>query len=244
MPTESSDSRRAASEPAAPDPEAVAEGSASGGGASGRPLTTTSYAILALLAVRTWTSYELAQQMGRSMRWLAPRSASVVYEEPKRLLAAGLAVAVKEFTGKRPRTVYGITDAGRAVLKAWLAGESDAADSREADTLRIACADLGELDDLRRTLARMHADAAKRSALARARADEYAETGGPFPQRLPVISLVTRMFLEQAEAMERWAAWAEAAVAEWDGVTPETGAKVPEDAFRRRDGPPAPGRHR
>lgn len=199
--------------------------------ASGRVLTTTSYAILALLAVRSWTPYELAGQMDRSMRWLSPRSASVVYEEPKRLVAEGLADARKEFTGKRPRTVYGITDAGRAVLREWLAGEREAPDRRESDLLRVAWADQGDLEDLRRTLARMRADAAERVALSRARADEYVETGGPHPERLPVIALVTRLFLDQAEAAHRWAVWAEEAVAEWQGVTPDSGAKIPPDAL-------------
>ena len=31
------------------------------------PLTTTSYAILGLLAVKPWTTYELAQQMRRAL---------------------------------------------------------------------------------------------------------------------------------------------------------------------------------
>lgn len=204
-----------------------------------RALTTTSYAVLALLAVRPWTPYELAGQMDRSMRWLATRSASVVYEEPKRLVADGLAAAQKEFTGRRPRTVYEITDAGRDVLRAWLAGEREAPDPRESDLLRVACADQGELDDLRRTLARMREDAAERLAQARARADEYRDTGGPYPDRLPVISLVTRMFVEQAEAAHRWARWAEAEVAQWTGVTPETGARVAPDAFAAEQGPTA-----
>jgi DNA-binding PadR family transcriptional regulator len=54
-------------------------------------LTTTSYAILALLALQEWSSYELAQQMGRSVDWFWPRAESVVYEEPKRLVRLGLA---------------------------------------------------------------------------------------------------------------------------------------------------------
>ncbi|MDI2128896.1 PadR family transcriptional regulator [Yinghuangia seranimata] len=196
-----------------------------------RPLTTTSYAILTLLAVQPWTTYELAQQMDRSLRWLSPRSASSVYEEPKRLVAAGLADARKEFTGRRARTVYGITEAGRAELRSWLARDVEAVDPKESDLLRVAFADHGELDDLKRTLAAMRADAATRLALARERAAEYRETGGPYPDRLPVIALVTRMFLDQAEAFDRWAAWAEQAVGEWGGVTPATGARVPDGAF-------------
>ncbi len=69
-----------------------------------------------------------------------------------------------------------------------------------------------------------------------ARLDEYAETGGPFPERLPVISLAMRFYLEQAATMMRWLSWAESATDDWTGVTIASGARVPEDAFT-----PAPG---
>ena len=83
-------------------------------------LTTTSYVILGLLALRRWSTYELAQQMKRSIHYYWPRAESHIYEEPKKLVARGLAVASREQTGRRPRTVYAITDDGRAALRAWL----------------------------------------------------------------------------------------------------------------------------
>jgi DNA-binding PadR family transcriptional regulator len=83
-------------------------------------LNTTSYALLALLAIRPWTTYELATQMDRSLRWFWPRAASVLYTEPKKLVRLGLATASREFTGRRPRTVYAITDAGREELVSWV----------------------------------------------------------------------------------------------------------------------------
>ena len=51
-------------------------------------LTTTSYAVLALLALRPWTTYQLAKQMERSLGWIWPRAVSRLYEEPKKLVAA------------------------------------------------------------------------------------------------------------------------------------------------------------
>jgi len=83
-------------------------------------LTTTSYAILGLLAVQPWTTYELAQQMQRALGQFWPRAESKLYEEPKKLVAGGLARATKETTGKRPRTVYTITAKGRRALAAWI----------------------------------------------------------------------------------------------------------------------------
>src|SRR5919205_2845153 len=87
---------------------------------SPRVRTTTSYAVLGLLSVRSWTTYELAKQVRRSLNWFWPRAERRIYEEPKSLVADGLATAAKEFTGARPRTVYGITPAGRNVLSGWL----------------------------------------------------------------------------------------------------------------------------
>ncbi len=87
-------------------------------------LTPTSYAILGLLAIKPWTTYELATQVERTVRRFWPRTRSKLYEEPKKLVAAGLAEAVKGAHGRRPRTVYTITPAGRQALAAWLAGES------------------------------------------------------------------------------------------------------------------------
>ena len=85
------------------------------------PPTTTSYAMLYLYAVRSWTAYELAQQMDRSVGNMWPRAASVVYEEPKRLVALGYARAKATSAGKRPSTTYGITAKGRRALQS-LAG--------------------------------------------------------------------------------------------------------------------------
>ena len=66
-----------------------------------RDRTTTSYAVLGLLAIRPWTTYELAKQVQRSLRWFWPRAERKLYDEPKRLAADGLATATREHTGKR-----------------------------------------------------------------------------------------------------------------------------------------------
>lgn len=47
-----------------------------------------------------------------------------------------------------------------------------------------------------------------------------------------MIALTGKLLIEQAELLARWAGWAEAEVVHWSGVTPETGAVVPEHAFR------------
>src|SRR4029078_4519614 len=82
--------------------------------------STTSNAILGLLSLRSWTTYELAKQVQRSLGWFWPRAERKLYDEPKRLVAAGLAKSTAEMTGSRPRTVYTITARGRKALQRWL----------------------------------------------------------------------------------------------------------------------------
>src|SRR5436190_14240332 len=83
-------------------------------------LTPTSYAVLGLLAVKPWTTYELAQQMDRGLGRFWPRAESKLYEEPKKLVAHGLAKATTDMVGKRPRTIYTITAKGRRALADWV----------------------------------------------------------------------------------------------------------------------------
>ena len=82
--------------------------------------TTTSYALLGLLNVRPWTTYELAKQVQRSLRWFWPRAERKLYDEPKLLVVLGLAGAEERFTGKRRSREYSITTEGRAALARWL----------------------------------------------------------------------------------------------------------------------------
>lgn len=194
-------------------------------------LTTTSYAILSLLAVRSWTTYELAQQMQRSVGAMWPRAESVVYDEPKRLAQRRLARTRKEYTGKRASTVYSITAEGRRALESWLDTPGAAPSLEFEGLLKVAFADHGSLEGLRVNLAAIRRHAEEEFAVGEARLREYAETGGPYPDRLPVISLAARFVQEQNHALLRWVEWAEAAIADWDGVTLETGSRVPDDAF-------------
>lgn len=192
-------------------------------------LTTTSYAILALLAVQDWSSYELAQQMGRSVEWFWPRAESVVYEEPKRLVRLGLAKAKTQFTGRRKRTVYSITPSGRRAVKGWLDEPGAGPELYFEKMLQVAFSDHGTKDQLIRTLQSIYDESDALAAEVRRRVDEYRRTGGPFPERLHVISLVARFLSEYASMLRKWSSWALDAAAEWEDTTTE---RVPDDALR------------
>src|SRR5918996_3732132 len=120
---------------------------------SGLPdLTPTSYALLGLLAVKPWTTYELAQQMDRTLSRFWPRARSKLYEEPKKLVRHGLARASDETTGKRPRTVYTITAKGRRALRSWTAEPGTGPVLEFEQLMKVFFADNGSSEDLLRTL--------------------------------------------------------------------------------------------
>jgi PadR family transcriptional regulator, regulatory protein AphA len=190
-------------------------------------LTTTSYAVLALLAVEPMTTYQLAKQMERSLRDIWPRAESVIYEEPKKLVAAGLATATVAHTGRRRSTTYAATAAGRLALQEWLAIPGAPPTVEFEALLKVAFADHGGLESLRNNIAAILGMANARMDYVTNRIEEYRLTGGPYPGRLPITTLIARFHHEQAAAAQRWARWAQAQVDSWEGVTPQTGARVP-----------------
>jgi PadR family transcriptional regulator AphA len=178
-------------------------------------LTTTSYVILGHLALRSWSTYELAQQMKRSTRHYWPRTESKIYEEPKKLVAHGLATATREYTGRRPRTVYAITDEGRKALRRWLDEPGEAPLVEFEGAVKVLFAEQGTKDQLLATLRSIREQAEQTRAEHSTLADDLAQTGGPFPDRLHVNSLVFKFMWEQTETVIRWATWAEQEIANW-----------------------------
>ena len=114
---------------------------------STRSPTTTSYAILGLLAIQPWATYDLAKLMRRSLHFFWPRAESNLYAETKRLVDTGLAEARKEWNGDRKRTVYSITDRGRDALREWLATPPAVARVESEAHLRLLYANYGSKDD-------------------------------------------------------------------------------------------------
>ncbi|RJK94780.1 PadR family transcriptional regulator [Vallicoccus soli] len=178
-------------------------------------LTTTSYAVLGLLAVRPWSTYELTRQMGRSVGLVWPRAQSKLYEEPKKLVAHGLATGARELVGRRPRTVYAITPQGREALAEWLR-EPGAGPVLEAEQLlHVLFSENGTREDLLATLAAARAWARERAAESAAVGQQYLDGTGPFPERLPQLLLVSRFLTDYYALVEQWAAWAGEVVPGW-----------------------------
>ncbi len=178
-------------------------------------LTPTSYAVLGLLAIKPSTTYELAKQIDRTLNRFWPRARSKLYEEPKKLLTRGLADATPGAHGRRPRTVYSITPAGRNALAGWLAAESADPVLESEHILKVFYAEHGSTQDLLATLTQLRAWAHELTLRNVQVGTSYLEGTGPYPERLAVLALTGRFLDDYLEAIDRWASWAAEIVAGW-----------------------------
>jgi PadR family transcriptional regulator AphA len=178
-------------------------------------MTTTSYAVLGLLAVRPWSTYELTQQMDRSLGRMWPRAQSRLYEEPKKLVALGLATAETQSVGRRPRTVYTITGPGQAALTEWLAEPGEGPVLEFEQLVKLSFAEHGSREDALRTVAAARDWAERRNVVNLLAAREYAAGAGPYQHRAARSMLAGAFFTDFYALVARWADWAEQQVRSW-----------------------------
>lgn len=189
---------------------------------SGMPeLTSNSYAVLALLSVRPWSAYELSKQVKRSMAFYWPRAERAIYDEPKKLVAAGLASGTTEATGKRTRTVYRITPKGRRAFSRWLAQASAPPQFESEALVRVTFGESGSKEDLLAAIRSLRSHALALRAQAEEVIRGYVEGRGPFPERLHLLSVSGAFNVGYVRMLERWATWAEEVIERWpDTRTP------------------------
>jgi PadR family transcriptional regulator AphA len=178
-------------------------------------LTTTSYAILGLLAIKPWTTHELVQQVDRSLRRIWPRAQSKLYEEPKKLVAHQLARAADDPVGRRPRTRYSITPKGRRALASWLEDPGAGPQLEFEQLVKIHFADGGTKSDAVACLDATRAWVLEQNAENLSVARAYLEGRGPFPERAALNLLVGRFLTEFYATVARWTVWASEVVDTW-----------------------------
>jgi DNA-binding PadR family transcriptional regulator len=178
-------------------------------------LNTTAYAMLGMLAIRPWSTYELAKHLDRSLRPLWPRARSHLFKEPKKLVDHGLAEASAQSVGRRPRTVYTITPSGRQALRAWLAQPGEGPSLEFEQLLKVFFADQSSKADALRAVANIRSWAEERNAENIAVARAYVARSGPFPERAQVLNVVGRFLTEFADMVSDWADWADRTIQAW-----------------------------
>ena len=185
------------------------------------PLTTTSYAVLAQVAVHPWSTYELAQQRVRYFRYVWPRAESAIYREVKRLSSMGLLDARKEHVGKRARTVYSITDMGRAALREWLATPvSPFAMDFEA-MIRVFIAPLGTKEQIVTTLNQVRDDAQEMLHFSGAVKQEFLDGMAVTQDQVYIRALAVDFFISLLNTVEAWTARTLKEIESWDDLSPD-----------------------
>ena len=178
-----------------------------------RTTATTGNAILGLLALRpTWSTTEITRQLRRNMRFFWPRAESRIYDEARALVERGLAASTVTHTGRRPRTTYKITAAGRAHVRRWMATPPRGASFECEAVLRILLGRLATLPALHEAVAQVRADAHAVLNVGRVVATEYAAGTAPFQDDVAYRSLVFDFLSTQALAQLEWADRVDAAL--------------------------------
>jgi len=194
-----------------------------------RRTATTANAILGLLALRPqWSTSDLTRQLRRNMRFFWPRAESQIYEEAKRLVVKGFARSDRTFTGRRPRTIYRITAAGRRALGAWLATPPRATALECEPLLRVFLADFGTRAQLDVALAQVRADAVAILTVGRTVGAEYLAGTAPFQDQVHVRALVLDFLSHHARMLHDWTERTERVFERWDDPTTDRQALAAE----------------
>jgi DNA-binding PadR family transcriptional regulator len=187
----------------------------------GEKLTTTSYAVLAQVAVHPWSTYELVQQRVRYFRYVWPRAESAIYREVKRLSAMDLLDGRKEHVGKRARTVYSITESGREALREWLGTPvSPFAMDFEA-MIRVFVAPIGTKEQIVATLHQVQDDAREMLRFGGEVKQEFIEGIAITQDQAYIRALAVDFFISLLNTVEAWSERTLAEVESWNDLSPD-----------------------
>jgi PadR family transcriptional regulator AphA len=190
-------------------------------------ISTTAQALLGLLAVRSWTAYELTGQMRRALRYGWPRSEANLYSEIKRLVPLGLARSIDEDSGARTRARYEITPKGRKTLSEWLTTEPAPVQVQFETLLRVFLADQGGLEELTSAVRATRRQTREAIGEVLPIVEDYAGDEPPYPDRAHLNVLFIHFMAGFFRWVLEWCDEAEAEIATWPdtggvGITPAT----------------------
>ena len=208
-----------------------------------RRTATTANALLGLLALRKeWSTWELTKQLRRNMRFFWPRAESRIFDEAKALVAKGLARDRQTFTGKRPRTSYAITAAGRKELREWLATPPKATALECEPLLRVLLGDLGTVEQLRVAVAQVRADGHAILDVGRIVGPEYLAGTAPFQDQVVMRALVLDFLSHHARMLIGWADRTDSMLDRLTGASEDEGIDLALETIRDNLAgyPPAP----
>jgi DNA-binding PadR family transcriptional regulator len=134
--------------------------------------------------------------MQRAFDYIWPRARSGLYTEPKLLVRTGLATVTHGRHGRRPRSVYTVTSAGRLAFAEWLETPTAPPMVEIEAILRVMFADRGTRSQLLAALSALQDHAENVQSRAIAQAASYPREG-PLSDRMHLVALGGRFVHEQ-----------------------------------------------
>jgi PadR family transcriptional regulator AphA len=187
--------------------------------AAGDRLTTTSYALLGHLSMRPWTTYELAKQMRRNVRWIWPRAESRIYSELKSVVASGHAQASRTFTGKRATTTYSITPKGRQALREWFSTVPAPMSHESEGLLRVFLGAEADPAALLQAVRKVGIDGAEIREVGAPIGEAYLAGTAPFQDQVHVRAFVLDFLWSYSVLLSDWAERTAKELERWPRMT-------------------------
>jgi PadR family transcriptional regulator, regulatory protein AphA len=167
-------------------------------------LSATAYVILGMVSKESRSGYEIKGVVDNTTRFFWAASYGQIYPELKRLAEAGLVAGIDSPTGGRRRTVYSITEAGEAELKAWLRRPPETFEMREEGLLKLFFANVLPPAEAVPILRAMRAHRLAAAAQLHAMEPAAREKEDPFPLMVLRGGIeFTEWFADWCERMER-----------------------------------------
>jgi DNA-binding PadR family transcriptional regulator len=183
---------------------------------SERKPSTTTHAILGLIAGEPASAYELAKRMQLTYSYFWPGARSHVFTEVKKLEALGWVAGEIEANGRRRRTTYAITRKGRQALALWLQTPPERFALEMEGLVRVYLASFGTDDDLDRAVAAMEASADTMLRIAGRIIPAYLEGRPPPPAaELHVRAILIDFLAGFAGFVDAWAKRSRKEIARW-----------------------------
>jgi DNA-binding PadR family transcriptional regulator len=160
--------------------------------------------------------------MQHCFEYFWPRADARVYEDAARLARRGFVSVEKEHVGKRPRTTYAITPAGRQALESWLATPSQPVSLEFEGLLKVYLARFGSRDQLLATLDRTVVDAQDMLRVATFVRQVYLDCQAPFQdEQMHVWAFIYDFLTDYMRLVQQWAERTRAEVDSWADLAPE-----------------------
>jgi DNA-binding PadR family transcriptional regulator len=163
-------------------------------------LNPLSYVVLTLIGEGGASAHDLVDMTRRGARLYWSAAPSKIYAEPKRLERLGY-VTSRRLPGRtRERSWYTLTDAGREVLREWVARPSSFPRIYHEAVCRVLCADIAGEAAVLESVRALRAEVAELEGLL-AEADRVTPS---LPHREPSLRLVHSLGRKLLAAHEEW----------------------------------------